>query len=474
MRRTKNTFAILIFFFFFLAIVPAVLADREYQIAKIMQETEAQSFSYEYIKDLRKKISEEKYEAIPKIGEKFALRQSGTLKNETAYRVSSPRQFTKIKNQLILSEAGKISDALSFKLSGRFYYDAVFNLTHSFPANVKSDQRSELELRDTFIDYSYGPWDIRLGKQQIVWGEAVALFFADVVNAKDLREFILPDFDLIRIPEWASDIEYSKENFHAEFVWLPAPQFNKLGVTNAEFAFPYPIPTPTTAFTTKDASRPKNALDNSELGIRLSCLLSGWDIGAFYLHTWDKSPVNFRSIQSGVFNFFPQYKRLEIIGATLAKEIKEAVLKGEFVFNKDSYFSIFDNTDIDGVVRRNFIDYLLGLDYTFFDKVDTNLQFMQRAIFNHTNLLADNENKFNNSLSFRIKTDFLNGKLEPEFLIIASLMEPDFLYRPKISLKIKNNWRLRFGADIFQGDASGLFGRFDKKSRIYSEVIYDF
>lgn len=245
MRRTKNAFGILIFFFCTLSIVPAALADREYQITKALQKTEAQNFAYEYIKDLRKRKSEEKTKPKPEKRERFSLLQAGTLRNETAYRLSQPRQFSKIKNQLILSETGRISDALSFKLSGRIYYDAVFNLTHSFPANVKSDQQSESELRDTFIDYSYGPWDIRLGKQQIVWGEAVALFFADVVNAKDLREFILPDFDLIRIPEWASDIEYSKGNFHAEFVWLPYPQFNKLGVTSAEFAFPYPIPTPT-------------------------------------------------------------------------------------------------------------------------------------------------------------------------------------------------------------------------------------
>lgn len=404
----------------------------------------------------------------------FSLRQSGSLRNETAYRASQPRQFTKIRNQLILSESAKVSDSLSFKLSGRFYYDAVFNLTHSFPANAKSDQRSELELRDTYIDYSCGHWDIRLGKQQIVWGEAVALFFADVVNAKDLREFILPDFDLIRIPDWASDIEYSKDNFHAEFVWLPAPQFNKLGVTGAEFAFPYPIPTPATPFTTKDAVRPKNSINNSDAGIRLSYLFSGWDVSAFYLHTWNKSPVGFRTIESGVFNFFPQYKRLDIMGATLAKEINEFVLKGELVFNKDGYFSIFDGNDIDGVVRRSFTDYLLGADYTFFEKIDTNLQFMQRVIFNHSNLLADNEREFNNSFSFRVKTDFMNGKLEPEFLVIASLMEPDFLYRSKISLKLKDNWRVRLGADIFQGHASGLFGKFDKKSRVYSEVIYSF
>src|SRR3989338_5992448 len=71
-----------------------------------------------------------------------------------------------------------------------------------------------------------------------LWG----FFFADVVNAKDLREFILPEFDLIRIPQWGIDAEYTKKNFHAEFLWLPILEFNKIGVRGAEFEFPYPVP----------------------------------------------------------------------------------------------------------------------------------------------------------------------------------------------------------------------------------------
>lgn len=412
-------------------------------------------------------------EESPKTSNKISLRQSGSVKNETAYRISSHHEFTKIRNQLILSEAGKISDELRFKASGRFYYDAVFELTDNFRENVKSDQEAEIELRDTYIDYSNGPWDMRLGKQQIVWGEALALFFADAVNAKDLREFILPDFDMIRIPQWGMDLEYSRKNFHAEFIWLPIPQFHKFGVTNSEFAFPLPLPFTTTPFATRDAGKPKNSFNNSEAGLRLSCFLKGWDLSVFYLRTWNKSPVFYRTITSGLFNFAPAYKRLNIIGATFSKEIKDIVLKGEFVFNKDDYFSIFDSADADGIVRRSFLDYLLAVDYSFFNKVNTSLQFMQKAIFNYSGLLV-NEKRFRNSLAFWLKTDFLNGKLEPEFTFVSSLMETDFILRPRINLKIKNNWQFRLGVDIFRGETSGVFGKFKKKSRLYSEFTYNF
>ena len=400
------------------------------------------------------------------------LKQQGSLKNETAYRISGPSVFTKIKNQLLLSESIKLLEKLNFKIMGRFYYDLVYPLAHNFSKNVGSDQKTEIELRDTYFDYSDGPFDIRLGKQQIVWGEAVGLFFADVVNAKDLREFILPEFDLIRIPQWGIDAEYTKKNFHTEFIWLPIVAFNKLGVRGAEFEFPYPVPEGT-SFTTQDPPKSKNSFNNSEAGARFSYLAHGWDISTFYLYSWDKFPIYYRAIASGVYNFKPLHKRLHITGLTLAKEIKKIVYKSEVVFTPGGYFSIFDDTDSDGIARKDFLDYLLGIDFTLFDKIDNTIQFMQRVIFDYDNHLV-NENRVRNSISYRINRGFWDNKLEAEFLVIASLMEKDFLYRPKATYTFKNNWKVRVGMDIFNGKPAGVFGKFRKKSRVYSELTYSF
>lgn len=406
------------------------------------------------------------------IFEKINLKQQGSLKNESAYRISHPRVFSKIKNQLLLSETAKLSEKLNFKITGRFYYDLVYTLARNFPESASSDQKEELELRDTYFDYSNGPFDLRLGKQQIVWGEAVGLFFADVVNAKDLREFILPDFDLIRIPQWGIDAEYTKEKFHAEFVWLPILEFNKTGVRGAEFEFPYPVPEGVT-FTTQDPEAPKNSLSNSETGFRLGYLFNGWDLSAFYLYSWEKFPVNYRGISSLRYNFSPRYKRIHLGGLTFAREINNIIYKGEFVLTPKGYFSIFDDNDSDGITRKDFGDYLLGMDFTLFGKIDNNIQFMQRVIFAYDKRLV-NETRVRNSISYRIHQGFLENNLEAEFLIIAGLMEKDLLFRPKVTYAFRDNWKFRLGMDIFKGEPSGVFGKFQKKSRVYAEVTYNF
>ncbi len=402
---------------------------------------------------------------------KTVLKQEADIRSELASRISEPQDLTKFKTQFLLSETGKLSDNASFKVSGRFYYDAVYDITDNLPESVESDQEKEVELRDTYIDYSNGPFDLRMGKQQIVWGEAVGLFFADAVNAKDLREFVLPDFNMIRIPQWGADFEYAKEDFHAEFVWLPVLEFNKLGETGSEFAFPYPVPE-NTSFSTQDPNRPKNTFKNSATGTRLSYLFNGWDLSAFYLYTWDQFPVMYRAIEAGAYRFYPQRKRQNITGVTFSKEISGIVYKGEFVFNPKGYFSIFDNSDSDGITRKDYIDYLLGIDKTI-RGIDINFQFMQRVIFNYDSLLV-NEKETRNSVSFRANKGFLDNNLDVEFLIISSLMEKDLLYRPKLTYNFKNNWKFRFGLDIFQGHSSGIFGKFHEKNRVYSEISYTF
>ena len=50
-----------------------------------------------------------------------------------------------------------------------------------------------------------------------------------------MREFILPAFDILRIPQWAVRAEYSKNDFHAEVLWIPVPTLDEIGKPGADF-----------------------------------------------------------------------------------------------------------------------------------------------------------------------------------------------------------------------------------------------
>src|SRR6266849_5500825 len=100
-----------------------------------------------------------------------ALRVRGRVAEEFAYRLHDPGDVSKLKTLGWLEGKYTISEAAS--------------------------------LRVAILTLSRGDFDARLGRQQIVWGEAISTFVTDVVNPKDFREFVLPDFSEIRIPIWA-------------------------------------------------------------------------------------------------------------------------------------------------------------------------------------------------------------------------------------------------------------------------------
>lgn len=406
-------------------------------------------------------------------GEEGGFHLGGYVKNETAYRISSPDQLTKIRNLFFLGGDGALTPDISYKASGRVFYDAVYALTRNYPSNVRHDQEFEADVRDFYLDISKGNWDVRLGSQQIVWGEAVGLFFADVVNAKDLREFVLPDFDYIRIPDWAAEVEYTRDKLHLELVWIPVLKFDRLGLPGSEFVFPLALPQGVAANVT-DEKKPPSTFKNSEAGLRLSYLLNGWDFSVFHMHTWDKLPTEVRTIIAPtLYTFSPEHRKIEISGLTVAKEIKDTVFKGEFVYYWGKFFSVIDPSNAEGLVKKDYLDYLLSADHTFFEKVDVNVQFMQRIIFNFDDRIFHEEH-VRSSASLWIKTGFWDNKVEPEILFISDLMRTDMMIRPAVNLRLGRHWLLKAGVDLFEGVPDGTFGEFRNRSRAYGEVKYGF
>ena len=172
------------------------------------------------------------------------LEWHGYLSNYTAYDYSDPRHWSRgVFRAQVGTEGGSsgIGGGLKWKITARLDVDPVYAESDFYPPAVRKDQRADFSLRETYIDTTAGNFDLRLGKQNIVWGEMVGLFFADVVSARDMRDFILPDFETIRIPQWAARAEYFGDKSHLELIWLPYPSVDDIGKPGAEF---YPLQAP--------------------------------------------------------------------------------------------------------------------------------------------------------------------------------------------------------------------------------------
>lgn len=399
----------------------------------------------------------------------------GFVQFEAARTMTNPEHWSKLRTRAELGSSGKLSDSLKWKLGARLDYDFVYGINDHYPAEVERNQRHNIELRENYLDYSTGNWDLRLGKQHVVWGEMVGLFFADVVSARDLREFILPEFDQMRITQWAARAEYFRDDFHAELLWIPIASYDKIGKPGAEF-YPYQ---PTFGFANviyRGEKRPDRDADNMNYGLRLSTLKNGWDISGFYYRSTDISPTFYRTVVdptpiTGTIEYQALHDRIHQYGATVSKDFGDIVFKAEGVYTRGRSFTTLDPADTDGLVRQNTVDWAAGLDFTFPAETRFNVQFFQRYFANHdSNLIPA---KHENGYSLLLNNKFFHN-WEAQALLISSLNRSDWLFRPRLSWNFQRNWRWVVGADVFHGPQSGLFGRYDAMDRAYSEVRYTF
>jgi hypothetical protein len=373
-----------------------------------------------------------------------------------------------------LDGQGSLAPNVKYKIGARLDYDFVYDLTDFYPSDVRRDQRFNLLVRENYLDIGAGDLDFRIGRQHVVWGEMVGLFFADVVSAKDLREFILPDFDVLRIPQWAARAEYFKGDFHAEAVWIPVPSYDDIGKPGAEFFPAVPPPPPGFATQFSNEQFPRRTLGHTNFGARVSYLHDGWDGSAFYYHSMDAQPTFYRTIELApqpAFVYQARHDRIWQAGGTLAKDLGPAVFKAELVYTNGRGYNVLRPTDDDGIVRQNTLDVIAGLDFSLPADTRLNVQLFNRTFFDHDPDIVPKRNEPGASLLVNHK---LSDRLQAEVLYISSLVRSDYMVRPRVIYDVARNWLLIGGLDIFGGPPLGFFGQFANRDRVYAQVRYSF
>lgn len=406
-------------------------------------------------------------------------RWHGFFQGEAAYTYASPGHWSKTLGRLELGTQGKLRPGVQYKLSGRVDYNPVYDLNDFYQSRVARDQRAEFHIRETYLDFSAASLDWRVGRQHVVWGEMVGLFFADVVSAKDMREFVLPDFQILRIPQWAARAEYFKDDFHAEMVWIPFPSYDEIGKAQwpgsghgADF-YPYPLDPKRYPAQILSDQKPGTRLAHGNFGARLSMLKDGWDVSGFYYTSMDSTPTFH---WTGPFTITPRHARIRQVGGTLAKDFRDFVLKAEAVYTNGRRYNLLTVNPAappadGGVVRQNTLDWAVGLDFNPTSDTRVNTQLFQRYFFDHDpNIIPD---RAESGASLLLSHGFSN-RWQAEALLVHSLNRRDWMFRPKAIWNFQPNWKVTFGLDVFGGPTTGLFGRYDQCDRGYVELRHDF
>ena len=389
-----------------------------------------------------------------------SLNLTGYVRNYTGMLLDGGNDFSILQNTFNLNldhSKGKIA----FKVNP-YIYDY-------------QNKDLEIGLRQAYIDIFFKSMDIRIGKQQIIWGKADGVFITDVISPKDLREFLLPEFDEIRMGITAVKVDYYIGNSTLELVWVPvfSPTMmpEESSIWNPGFDLPLQPEF--------DYSRKKvqESLKNSEVFLKYSTVSSAIDLEFMAGYMWDDDPamhtvknIDPVTMQPESITIIPEHHRLGLVGGSFSTTLGGYVIRGEGAYYFGKYFLSEDPMIEEAVVEKDYLQYLIGVDFTLMD-IKMSVQFIQQYILDYDDPIVND--RAENMMTFLATKDFLRETLFLELFSYIGLNDGDALIRGKVKYKFSDELEILLGANIFTG-TEGMFGQYNKNDMVYAKVKYSF
>jgi len=383
----------------------------------------------------------------------------GYVRNYTGALTDDRGNFSIIQNTLDLDIENTGMD-MGFKVNPYVYHYA--------------NDRLDYGLREAYIDLYFQSMDLRLGKQQIIWGQAQGVFITDVVSPKNLREFLLPEFEEIRVGITSLKADYYVGNHTFELVWVP--EFVPTRYPDRESIW-FPTMYPDHAHIDPSQKDVPPSIENSEVFFKYSLLSSALDLELMAGYMWDDDPamhmdrlMNPQTQTPDSLVIRPQHHRISLAGGSFSTDMGGMVLRGEGAFYDDKYFPTTSQPNPEGVVKKDYAHYLLGLDFIV-GGVNFSTQFIQEVILDYENPIRQDE--VETTMTFLAKDDFFRDKLTLELFTYYGFKHNDALIRPKASYEVATGVNLIAGANLFTG-TKGRFGQFNRNDMVYFKLRYDF
>jgi len=400
---------------------------------------------------------------------------SGTWQQE----LSEGRQRTQKFESLVQPRMDiDLNDIVSLSAQVRLRYDSEAWLG---PEVAKAENYSsvngpsyntahaELSLRELYLDSEWWGSYWRLGKQQVVWGQADGLKVLDVVNPQSFREFIVDDFDDSRIPLWMLNVEIPlAADASLQLLWIPDTSYHEWAEVGSAWQLtspvlsPFSVPGYTSQFQPID--KPSKPIDDSDLGFRYSDFWGGWDVTFNYLYHYQDTPVYYQRLDTvaAVQRFEPGYERNHLLGSTLSNAFGSMTLRAEFAYSSDTFHP---STDFKrrAVAASAELASVLGLDWQGPGTVFVSAQWFQTHLLDYRAEILREQTE--QTLSLLYQQDFANESWQLKVLALHSLNHQDTWLQLKLKYFMQSNLEVWLSSDRFSGDAMSLFGQFDERDR---------
>ena len=381
----------------------------------------------------------------------------------------------------------------SLKLVGsievdRFFYDAAL-----------AEEKTEVRLHETYLQYNRPRWDAAFGKQRVRWGKSDQLSPIDRINPQDFRQFIVQDLEERSLPSWLLRTRWYGDVFALETVIQPWFQKSELEYFDSDWALyrnlrqalladpavPASVKEAVRDFRTEDVE-PARTPENMSAAVRISWQTAQTDFALSYQYGWETLPTITRFPVQGIdYSGDPTAAPGQLLaGAILTGESVRAEYRRQQVFGFE-WETVFDPVGFRGELahldevallssdltseRRPVTHLVSGIDYSSASEWYLNLQGSWHYIHDfRDDILYFDEHTV--SLLGEVSKTLWRGNLEVALQYHYTLTDQSSYLHPAVILKYFRNLECELGANIFSGDGDTLLGSYDHADQVYAEA----
>jgi len=410
------------------------------------------------------------------------LQFSGYARSYTGILLNDASEFSILQNTFNLN----IEDSrgnVAFKVNPYIYH--------------YTNEDLQIGLREAYVDIFFDNMDLRLGKQQIIWGKADGVFITDIISPKNLSEFLLRDFEEIRMGITALKADYYFGNSGIELVWVPAftptqlAEETSLWGRSPKFESPIPGVSPTLIYDYSQKAVPAS-LENSEAFVKFSGVSSFIDYELMGGYIYDDDPsmhvnvdmsVDSNGVPQPALTLTPQHHRLSLVGGSTSMDIMGYVVRSELAYYSGKNFQVNETFQLgpmgmtfpSGLEEKDYLHYLIGLDFSL-GSTKLSTQFIQEYVLDYDESIIQEE--VSNMSTFLINRMFHNDLLTVQLFSYYDITNEDALIQPSVTYDLADGFEIVSGANIFlpgiNNDYLAYFGYYDNNDMLYLKLKYSF
>ncbi len=330
------------------------------------------------------------------------------------------------------------------------------------------------ELLEGYINIRLDKLDIRLGKQNVVWGRADYINPTDNLTPRDYT-ILLPFEEDQRTGTYALKLDYHVSPEYTVTVFT-TPSFEPSTIT---------LLLPKGSLVSEN--KPSHSLSHGEVGVKFDKSGGNLDWSISYYHRFSLFPA-FKGLGFSPFGqplIELHYPEMNVIGADFARNF------GPYGIRVEAAYIMPVSEPTGFISMQPYLYYVLGADRTFRENLNVNLQFIgrwvegfkplksvndpfQRAVSSANQIVFNQQDCTNYGMSARVSKKWFNDTLEAEIRALLNFYRTNSYVRPLITYTFTDHIKGSIGAEYYSGPQDSFFGSMKSIKGMFAELRYNF